>query len=65
MSIFLGTTSDKLNSKQKRRLLADIVQLNVGYDNDQFVGRPLSYYNWDAVTKLRDSLKKKTEEDYY
>lgn len=66
MSIFLGSTdSNKLTPKQKRRLLSDIVQLSIGYDVDQFVGRPLSYYNWDGVVKIKERLQKESEQDYY
>ena len=64
MSIFLGATgkSDKLTPRQKRRLLADIVYYQAGYDVDEFFGRPLSYYNWANVIKMRDRLEKESQE---
>jgi len=66
MSVFIGNTSksDKLTPRQKRRLLADIVYFSAGYDVDEFFGRPLSYYNWTNVIKMRDRLEKESQEQY-
>lgn len=60
MSVLLGKI-DKLTPKQKRRMLADIIIWNMEYDNDIWVGRPLSFYNWDAVSKLYYKLKEEHE----
>lgn len=45
----------------KRRLLTDIIQWQVGYEVDYFVGRILSSYNWDTVQKLHAILKSASE----
>jgi len=66
MAVLIGnvkTEGDKLTPKQKRRLLADIIQGSLGYDVDIFVGRPLSYYNWDAVIKFKEEVDRRNEKD--
>jgi hypothetical protein len=47
---------EKLTPTQKRNLLADLITLksNLGYDISNYMGQPLSKFNWDAV---QNSLK--------
>ena len=54
-------TPDKLTSHDKKRLLVELIETMVenGYDLTDHIGKPLSYYNYEAVEQRIVELKER------
>lgn len=54
-----------MKPKEKRQLLVDLIELHVryGYDITPFVGRPLSYFDYNKVKESIKEFKKDHNEE--
>ena len=48
-----------MKTKEKKQLIANVIEKLVlnGYDITPFIGKPLSYFNYEKVKKLLDEDK--------
>jgi len=55
----------RLKPKGKRQLLAEYIeiQVEIGCDISELVGRELSYYDWEDIQRTVDKLRYAEEEE--
>lgn len=54
---------DKLTLKQRKEILSEYIELLVknGYDIKPVMGKPLSYYNYDALKRVIKDLQEELD----